>query len=114
MGGNGFTNDWAGSGHEVEHTSWDANFVHNLGQDEGINWRHFRWLQNNGASSCKCRGNLVGDLVQWVVPRCDATNDANWLADEQGIALFALPLKTAGTVGHIAKGASWQTGLDEA
>ena len=62
-----------------------ADLVHDLGEDERVDRRDLRRLEHHGAAGRERVGDLRADLVQRVVPRRDATDDADGLADDEPV-----------------------------
>ena len=114
MGGDGLADHWAGSRHEVEDASGDADLVHDLGQQEGVDRGNLRGLDHHGAPNSQGRGHLVGDLVEGVVPRGDAANDADGLTHDERGAHLILVGEARRTLGCVGEGPGRQADLDEA
>ena len=86
MRGERFTDDRTEPGHQVEDARREADLVDDLGEDERVDGCDLRRLQNDGATGGERVGDLRADLVQRVVPRRDATDDADGLADDETVA----------------------------
>ena len=69
--------------HEVEHAGRQADLVDDLGEDERIDRRDLARLEHHRAAGGHGVGGLRGDLVQRVVPRRDAADDTDRLADDE-------------------------------
>ena len=82
------TNNWASSRNHVEHTGWQTNLMNYFGEHERVDRSNFAWLQDNGATCRHSESYFCCNLVQRIVPRCDATNNTNWLADHKRRADF--------------------------
>ena len=86
VGGDGLTDDRAEPGDEVEHAGGQPDLVDDLGQDERVDRRHLAGLEHDGVAGGERRRHLQGDLVQRVVPRRDAADDADGLAHDEAVA----------------------------
>ena len=86
VGGDGLADRRAGAGDEVEHAGGQADVVDDLGEDEGVERRDLAGLEHDGAAGGHGVGDLGGDLVQRVVPRRDAADDADRLAHDEAVA----------------------------
>ena len=84
--GQRFSDDRTEPADEVEHSRREADFVDDLGEDERIHGRDFRRLEHHGATSRERVRDLRADLVQRVVPRRDATDDADRLPHDEPVA----------------------------
>jgi hypothetical protein len=80
--GDRLTHRGAVTGHEVEDTGRKAGLVDDLGQDEGAQGRDLARVEDDGAARCDGRGHLGRHLVEGVIPRRDATDDADGLPDD--------------------------------
>ena len=100
------------AGDEVEHTGGEADLVDDLGEDERAQRCHLARLQHHRAAGGERRRDLGHDLVQRVVPRCDAPHDADRLVDHEGVADLLLERELADDLGERAHDHGRQPGLD--
>ncbi|CAB4868091.1 unannotated protein [freshwater metagenome] len=112
MSHNRFANYWTSTGDEVEDTLRQADLVDDVREDVGIDRCHFTGLQDHGAAGSESGGHLVGDLVQWVVPRCDCGDNSGRLTHECGVKYFFFPLEVHGALTVVGEGGDWNTSLD--
>ena len=94
--GDGLADLGAGAGHEVEHAGGQAGVVDDLGEDEGVERGDLAGLEHDGAAGGHGVGDLGGDLVERVVPRRDAADDADRLLDHEAVADGGLVLVALG------------------
>ena len=90
MRGQRLADDRTDAGHQVEHAGREADVVDDLGEDERVDRRDLRRLEHDGAAGGQRVRDLGADLVERVVPRRDATDDADGLADD-GVAVARAP-----------------------
>ena len=91
--GDGLADDRADAGDEVEHAGGQADLVDDLGEDEGVERGDLARLQHDGAAGGERGRDLRGDLVERVVPRRDAADDADGLAHDERVADLLLELE---------------------
>ena len=82
----GFADDAARAADDVEHAGRQADLVRGLGEHERAERRELRRLQHHGAAGGQRRRDLRDDLVQRIVPRRHAADDADRLLDDERIA----------------------------
>ena len=102
----------AEAGHEVEHALRQPDRVDDLRQDESVQRSDLGRLQYDRAAGGEGRRDLRGDLVQRIVPRRDARDDADRLAHHDRVADFLLPLVPAEHLCVHAEGERGRAGLD--
>ena len=78
--------DRARAGDQVEHAGRQADLVDDLGEDERVERGDLARLEHDGAAGGQRGRDLADDLVERVVPRRDAADDADRLAHDQGVA----------------------------
>ena len=100
-------------GHEVEHAGRQPDLVDDLGEDEGVDRGDLARLEHDRAAGGHGEGDLGGDLVQRVVPRRDAADDADRLADDQRVADLLLELVALGQSRPPLEAVDRQPDLDE-
>ena len=105
--------DGPGARHEVEDTGRQAYFVDDLGQDEGVEGRDLARLEHDGAPRRQRGRHLVGDLVEWIVPRRDGTDDADGLLDDEGVADLLFEVDLVDDLGHGAERDGGEPGLND-
>jgi hypothetical protein len=98
--------------HEVEDPGREAGVVDDLGQDEGVQGRHFRRLEHHGAAGGQRRGHLGHDLVERVVPGGDGADDPDRLLHHQAVADLLLESEVAQHLGVVADLGGGQADLD--
>ena len=78
--------------HQVEHAARQPHRIDDLREDEAAERRDLARLQHDGAARRERHRDLRGDLVERVVPRRDAADDAHGLPDDERVsrALFEL------------------------
>ena len=94
--GDGLADLGAGAGDQVEHAGRQADVVDDLGEDEGVERGDLARLEHHGAAGGHRVGDLGGDLVQRVVPRRDAADDADRLLHDEAVADRRLVLVALG------------------
>ena len=67
--------------------------MNDFSEHECIDWRNFTWLQYNGATCSHGERNFGCDLVQWVVPWSDASNDTDWFTNDERTSDFFFKFK---------------------
>ena len=90
-------------GDEVEAPARQPGLLEDLGQDERVQRRHLAGLHDNRATGGERRRDLRADLMQRVVPRRDAADDADGLAYHERIANLLLELDIEDEVRHRAE-----------
>src|SRR5690606_38346064 len=75
--GDGFADGGTVAAHEIEDTGGELRLVDDLGEDEGIEGRDLAGLEDDRAAGGEGGGHLRADLVERVVPRRDAADDAD-------------------------------------
>ena len=113
VGGDRLADDRAEAGHEVEHAGRQADLVDDLGEDERVDRGDLARLEHDGAAGGHRVGDLGGDLVQRVVPRGDAADDADRLAHDQRVADRLLELVALGEGGRLVEAVDRQADLHE-
>jgi hypothetical protein len=73
---------------EVEDAGGDTCFVHDFGEDDGIQRGEFAGLEDHRAASGEGGGDFANDLVQRPIPGGDEADDANRLLHDEGGAAF--------------------------
>ena len=106
------TDDGTESGQHIEDALGKTDVVHDLGEEEGVDRRDLARLQDDGAARGEGRRDLVGDLVQRVVPRRDRGDDADGLANERRVADLLLPDEVHGSLRVVGEGHRGQSDLD--
>ncbi len=104
--------DGARAGDQVEDAGRKADLVDDLGEDERIERCNLGRLEHEGAAGRERAAEFADDLVQWVVPRSDRTDDADRLLHDEAVAdrLFELEgVEQRGVGLHVA---GRQAGLD--
>ncbi len=81
--GHCFADNRPGASNKVEHACRQTDFVDDLSKDKCVDWCDLAWLENDRATCCHRECNFGDDLVQRVVPRGDATDDADWFAHDK-------------------------------
>ena len=76
--------------HHVEHPGGQADLSGRLGEDEGAERRQLGRLEHHRAAGGERRRDLADHLVQRVVPRRDAADDADRLLHDQRVAELSL------------------------
>ena len=90
-----------------------ADVVDDLGEDEGVERGDLARLEHHGAAGGHGVGDLGGDLVQRVVPRRDAADDADGLLDDEAVADLRLVLVRLGELAGGGEAVDGQSGLDD-
>ena len=80
-----------GARDEVEDAGRQAGGLDDLGQHEGVQRGDLARLDHDGAADRQGRRDLRRDLVQRVVPRRDAADDADRLAQDERVAELGAP-----------------------
>ncbi len=88
-----------------------ADVVDDLGEDEGVERGDLAGLEHDGAAGGHRVGDLGGDLVERVVPRRDAADDADRLLDDEAVADGGLVLVALGERGGGVERVDRQAGL---
>ncbi len=96
MGRDRFSDHGSRTGDEVEHASGKARVVDDLGEHVRIERRDLARLENDGAAGSHRVCDLRCDLVQRVVPRRDAPDDADGLTHDEAVADLLLVLEVLG------------------
>jgi hypothetical protein len=102
-----------GAGDQVEHAGGQAGVVDDLGEDVGVERGDLAGLEHHRAARGQRRGDLRRDLVQRVVPRRDAADDADRLLDHLGVGDLLLVLVGLRQLGGGGEGVDGQAGLDQ-
>jgi hypothetical protein len=89
-----------------------THLVDDLGEDERAERRHFAGLEDHRTSRCERRSHLRGDLVQRIVPRRDAADDADRLLDHRRIADLLFERVTRGGLRRDAEAQRRKARLD--
>ena len=95
MRDDGFADDAARARDDVEHAGRQADLVRGFGEHERAERRHLRRLQHDRAAGGERRRDLADHLVQRVVPRRDAADDADRLLDDERVAELFFELRLA-------------------
>ena len=98
VGGDRLADRRAVAGDEVEHAGRQADLVDDLGEHEGVERGDLARLDHDGAAGGHGVGDLGGDLVQRVVPRRDAADDADRLAHDERVPDRLLEASSASAV----------------
>ncbi len=67
---------------EIEYARRQSSFVDDLSEHGSARRRLFRRLQDHRAARCERVRDLRRDLMQRIVPWCDARDDSDWLLDD--------------------------------
>ena len=110
--GDRLADDGAEPRHEVEAAGGQAGLLEDLGEDERVQRRDLAGLDDDRAAGGERRRDLRADLVQRVVPRRDAADDADRLAHDERVPHLLLELDVEDEVGHRAERHRRQAGLD--
>src|SRR5436190_1217089 len=89
-----------------------AGLLDYLGEDERIEGRDLRGLEDDGAARAERRRELQRDLVQRIVPRRDGCHDADGFPDHHGVADAVFPLELAHQSCVVGEIRDRQPGLD--
>ena len=112
--GDGLADHRADAGDEVEHAGRQPDVVDDLGEDERVERRDLARLEHDGAAGGQRVGDLGRDLVQRVVPRRDAADDADRLPhDEASCRPAPRTGNSSASAARRAERADRQAGLDQ-
>ena len=112
MGGDRLAHDGPGAGDEVEHPGRKAGVVDDLGEDERVERRYLARLEHDRAACADGGRDLRHDLVQRVVPRRDAPDDAQRFPHDERVADLLLEGELVDNVDVGAHDHGRQAGLD--
>ena len=97
---------------DVEHAFRQADLVRGLGEHERAERRHFRRLQHDRAAGGERRRDLADDLMQRVIPRRHAADDADRFLDDERVAELFFELRLANELGVHPDHHDRELGLD--